>query len=122
MNIFLIVPLIIGLVYILYSNGFMFFESKTALTFRGIQKKGCFGAKFKSCNGVTKKVIKLKEERQFTYSPDISNGNIYVTVTARNKSGEYIFDDINTKHIVPPGKYTITTRFDSATGSYRLNW
>lgn len=122
MNIFLIIALVIGLVYILYSNGFMFFESKTALTFRGIQKKGCFGAKFKSCNGVTKKVIKLKEERQFTYTSDISKGNIYVTVTARGKSGEYSFDDVTSHHIIPSGKYTITTRFDSATGSYRLNW
>ena len=63
MDIFLtfciVTPLVGGLVYILYVNGFMFFESKTALTFRGIQRKGCFGAKFRKCSGITKKVINI---------------------------------------------------------------
>lgn len=118
----IVVPAVTAAVYILYINGFMFFESKTALTFRGIQKKGCFGAKFKKCNGITKKVINVKEERQFIYSATLEKGSIYAVVTARDKSGEYCFDDFNRTLTIPAGRYTITTYFDSASGSYTITW
>ena len=121
MKIILIVPAITLLVYILYSNGFMFYESKTALTFRGIQKKGCFGAKFRGCSGVTKKVIRIKEEKEFTLTYSLEKGSIYVKVKGRDNSGEYSFDNIH-RHTVPAGKYTIITDFDSASGSYMLEW
>ena len=122
MKILLIFCIVGGLVYILYTKGFMFFESKTALVFRGIQKKGCFGAKFKKCNGITKKVITVKERRQFTYIAELEKGGVYATVTARDKSAEYRFDDDTPVHIISPGRYTITTHFDSASGSYMLKW
>ena len=126
MDIFLtfciVTPLVCGLVYILYVNGFMFFESKTALTFRGIQRKGCFGAKFRKCSGITKKVIKTSEERQFVYKPLLENGNVYVTITSRDNSREFIFERAESRHTVPAGRYTITTHFDSATGRYTIEW
>ncbi|MBQ8604431.1 MAG: hypothetical protein IJ410_06285 [Oscillospiraceae bacterium] len=109
-------------VYLLYISGIGFYSSKRAVTFIGKSEKDCLGASFTGCSGVTKKVIKTKETKEFMLHKDIHKGEIYVTVTARDKSAEYRFDDMTAIHTVPRGRYTVTTGFDCASGSYSLQW
>ncbi len=129
MLLFLFIPIfVILLVYILYINGFGFFSYKSALMFIQYysRRKQQITSRFKSCNGYTKKVIKFKESKYYTFD---LNSNIemgHFTTCLMNKDEEILsLDQYSTPKdifIDKNIKYTICFKFKGATGKFTLKW
>jgi len=122
----IILLLIIGIAfYLLYINGFLTAQSKRAVLYIGSLKGN--SAKFSSCTGYTKRVIRFRDSRTYcvVFESVLTGGNVSVeilnsakqTVTCLNSNTPN--DNIN----VEKGKrYYLVVHFQSATGSYTLSW
>lgn len=107
----------------LYNRGYMVFKSMSAVTFIGSARGN--GAKFSSCDGYMKRVIRFREDGSYAFSLDaqLSKGDISVQLT--DSSGETIMelDCTNPTASISARKkekYCLTIHFRSATGRYAL--
>ena len=78
--------LVLGVaLYMLYSNGYLAMASKRAVMYVG-SKRGK-AAKFSSCSGYTKRIIKVQETKQYRFSLDcnLTAGTVLVEVLDASK-------------------------------------
>ena len=111
--------------YLLYSNGYLSMASKRAVMYVG-SKRGK-AAKFSSCSGYTKRIIKVQETKQYRFSLDcnLTAGTILVEVLDASKKMILTLDETRRCADVDLEKgkrYDLIVRFKSASGDYVLDW
>ena len=111
--------------YLLYSNGYLAMASKRAVMYVG-SKRGK-AAKFSSCSGYTKRIIKVQETKQYSFSLDcnLTAGTILVEVLDTSKKPILSLDETHRCAAVDMEKgkrYNLIVRFKSASGDYVLDW
>ena len=118
--------LVLGVaLYLLYSNGYLAMASKRAVMYVG-SKRGK-AAKFSSCSGYTKRIIKVQETKQYRFSLDcnLTAGTILVEVLDASKKMILTLDETHRCAAVDMEKgkrYNLIVRFKSASGDYVLDW
>ena len=118
--------LVLGVaLYMLYSNGYLAMASKRAVMYVG-SKRGK-AAKFSSCSGYTKRIIKVQETKQYRFSLDcnLTAGTILVEVLDASKKPILSLDETHRCAAVDMEKgkrYNLIVRFKSASGDYVLDW
>ena len=81
-----VIAMVLGLMYILYRSGYAVMNRKYALLYtespRMGKRRGCIEARFLSCSGVTKRVIRLPRSRryQFIFSSNTTKGSVCVEI------------------------------------------
>ena len=111
--------------YLLYSNGYLAMASKRAVMYVG-SKRGK-AAKFSSCSGYTKRIIKVKETKQYRFSLDcnLTAGTVLVEVLDTSKKPILSLDETHRCAAVDleKGKRdNLIVRFKAASGDYVLDW
>ena len=118
--------LVLGVaLYMLYSNGYLAMASKRAVMYVG-SKRGK-AAKFSSCSGYTKRIIRVQETKQYRFSLDcnLTAGTILVEVFDASKKPILTLDETHRCAAVDLEKgkrYELIVRFKSASGDYVLDW
>ena len=118
--------LVLGVaLYMLYSNGYLAMASKRAVMYVG-SKRGK-AAKFSSCSGYTKRIIKVQETKQYRFSLDcnLTAGTILVEVLDTSKKPILSLDETHRCAAVDLEKgkrYNLIVRFKAASGDYVLDW
>ena len=117
--------LIFLLIFILYMNGFIPITVKSSVMFIG----GLNGkkARFTSCNGYMKRIVKLKTGRKYRFSLNskLVNGSMAAELIGYNKQRVLLLNEFISQEklsVDRTGRYTLILRFHSATGEYELNW
>ena len=120
----LILAAMAAVFYILYINGYMIMNAKKAILFFG-KERGKY-ARFTSCSGYMKRVIRFKESREyeFSFETELEKGEVSVELWNGNKEkvlsltnqGKQVISVDNKK------RYFLILRFVSATGSYHVDW
>ena len=113
------------ILYVQYRNGYIHLQSKTAVKYIG--SVGDKHATFTSCSGYTKRVVRFKESGtvRFTYEPELTAGNVTVELLDAGKQVVLRLSGANARADVPveaKKAYYLVIRFQSATGSYQLDW
>ena len=111
--------------YLLYSNGYLAMASKRAVMYVG-SKRGK-AAKFSSCSGYTKRIIKVQESKQYHFSLDcnLTAGTILVEVLDASKKPILALDETHRCAAVDLEKgrrYDLIVRFEAASGDYVIDW
>ena len=118
--------LVLGVgVYLLYSNGFFVMTSKRAVMYVGTRRGKA--AKFTSCSGYTKRIIKVRESKAYHFSFDcnLTAGTILVEILDTSKNTVLTLDEAHRSASVDLEKgkrYTLVCRFKAASGNYVLDW
>lgn len=112
-----------GLYVFLYNQGYMIVKSYTAVTFIGSARGK--GARFTSCNGSLKRVIRFQEEgtRTFILDAELSKGDMSVELLNSEKQRIMKLDCVNKSNSVTVErnrKYYLVVNFKTATGRYSL--
>ena len=115
--------LLVGIFVLLYQQGYMALKFTSAVTFIGSAKGN--GAKFTSCNGSLKRIVRFKEDGICTYTLDaeLTKGDLSVELLDAAKKKIMQLDCINRSASVAvegKKKYYLIIRFRSATGRYTL--
>ena len=115
--------LLAGIFVLLYQQGYMALKSTSAVTFIGSAKGN--GAKFTSCNGSIKRIVRFKEDGICTYTLDaeLTKGDLSVELLDSEKEKIMQLDCVNRSTSVAvegKKKYYLIIRFRSATGRYTL--
>lgn len=130
----LILGIIAGVIagaYMLYLNGWLIFNFKMAIFYKESRPFGkapsSIRAKFRSCNGVIKRVIRLKpgKQYQFVLSKRMTKGAVHVEIRTRNGESLLTLDDQTPKAVLAVQKgrrYYAVIRFEEADGEYALCW
>ena len=105
----------------LYNQGYMISKSIRAVTFVGSAKGN--RAKFSSCSGYIKRVIKFKEDGRYTFVLDaeLSTGDMSVELMDSSKQKIMQLNRSNQKASITVEKnrrYYLLINFKSATGRY----
>lgn len=128
---FLWIPFLIILIilfYVLWINGYLIKSRKTAIlfifTFRG--KNRC-KVKFKSCNGYVKKVIKIKESKNYkvSFNNNITKGYVTAEIQDKDKKVLLQLDKNNPESFINLEKkyrYYLVIRFEKADGVLEITW
>lgn len=115
--------LLAGIFVLLYQQGYMALKSTSAVTFIGSAKGN--GAKFTSCNGSIKRIVRFIEDGICTYTLDaeLTKGGLSVELLDAEKEKIMQLDCVNRSASVAVEsrkKYYLIIRFRSATGRYTL--
>lgn len=122
----IIILFIIGIAfYLLYINGISAIQSKRAILYIGSMSGN--RAKFVSCTGYTKRIIRFKENKTYSMvlNTELSAGKLSITILDSEKNPLFSLNkDIKNGVIyAEKGKrYYLIVRFKSATGNYTLKW
>ena len=122
----IILLLIIGIVfYLLYINGLLSIQSKRAVLYIGSLKGN--SARFSSCTGYSKRVIRFRDSRTYCvfFDSKLTKGDVSVEILNPAKQ-TVVCLDCNTPNgsiNAEKGKrYYLLICFQSATGRYTLSW
>ena len=123
---------IIGsIIYLLYINGYLIINIKSALFYVGTPRigknKNCLGARFNRCNGYIKRMIRLKPDStyKFTYVSNIEKGKLSINIYDKHKKILAIFDDQHSYQKISTKDqklFLFNTNFIHADGDYSLTW
>ena len=121
----IIIFLVVGIVfYILYQNGYMITGHKRALSFMGSQ--GGKKAHFTRCQGYIKRMVRFRQDGlcHFSLKEELAMGSIRVEIQGPKKEVLLQLSSEETKTLaVEKGKkYFLVIHFESATGSYEIDW
>ncbi len=114
-----------GVMYLLYTGGYMVMNNKKALTFIGSQRGN--KASFTSCNGWMKRVVKFKESRNYAFDLDVklSKGDMQIELLDEKKQLIMRLDGDNPKAVIEVAsdrRYYLVYRFTKASGNYELKY
>lgn len=113
--------------YLSYINGFMVINAKRALMFVGSHwGKGVFSARFTSCTGYRKRVIRFPESREYQLSlqQELTKGAMWAEILDKKE----IVARVDAEHPVltfqadSNVRYRIVFRFEKATGQYQFRY
>ena len=122
----IILLLIIGIVfYLVYINGFLSIQSKRAILYIGSLKGN--SARFSSCTGYSKRVIRFRDSRIYcvAFDSELTKGDVSVEIlnSAKQTVACLSLNTPNGRIDAEKGKrYYLLIRFQSATGRYILSW
>ncbi len=113
----------LGVFVFLYNQGYMVSKSMSAVVFIGSAKGN--GARFTSCNGYMKRVIKFKDDGTYTFVLDaeLSKGDMSVELLDSTKQRIMQLNCSNQRDSITvekKKKYYLVINFRSATGRYAL--
>lgn len=114
--------------YILYAQGIMVVNSKTAVMFLGsIRGNGHCSASFTSCSGKMKRVIKFKESKtyRFILTSELEKGEMDVMVLDSLKQPVMTLNYMQPSGVIEVDKkkrYYLVFSFKEASGKYELKW
>ncbi len=115
-------------VYLLYTNGYITIQNKKALMFvgkHGFMDKRC-SAKFSSCTGRIKKIIIIKENRQYSFNLNctLEKGEVKITIRNPQKKDVLVLTPKTPDGTIDAeiGKYYMEIEIYKAYGSYELTW
>lgn len=117
--------------YVLYQNGFLVINAKSAQLYmespRFGKKRNCIQAKFSACSGVIKRVIRLPqgEKYRFVFSTDLTRGRVCIEIYRSKKEGIVTLSPEQPSALVSTGTratYSAAVKFAKATGEYKLVW
>lgn len=126
-SIIFLILFIIGF-YFLYVNGYLTINSKKAIRFIGsIRGNGRCVARFKSCDGYLKRVVRFKENRTYNFFLDCEMYKGYMTVELWDKNKHKLIclkDNMQNAGVNVQKKksYYLIFRFKAATGSFDFSW
>ena len=114
---------LLGIFVILYNQGFMVVKSTSAVVFIGSARGN--SARFTSCSGYMKRVIKFKEDGTHTFVLDaeLSKGDMSVELLDSTKQKIMQLNctnRIDSIAVDKKKKYYLVINFRSATGRYAL--
>lgn len=120
----LLILVLLCLFIFLYSQGYMVFKSVHAVTFVGAMKGN--SARFSSCSGYMKRIIKFKEDGRYTFVLDaeLSKGGMSVELIDSAKQKIMQLNGSNRSASITAEKkkrYYLVINFKSATGRYTLS-
>ena len=112
-----------ALFLILYERGLMAINSKSAVSFIG--SPGGTGARFTSCSGSIKRIVRFKEDSTYNFllDTDLTKGHVSIELLDDHKHPVMKLDPAHPRGTVTAEqgkKYYLITRFRSATGRYSL--
>ena len=120
----LIMAALAGLFYILYIHGYLIINSKRALLFFG-KNRGKY-ARFASCSGFMKRVIRFKEsgEYQFVFETELEKGEVSIELWNNNQEKVLLMTNQGNQIITVQSKKRdyLILRFESATANYNRDW
>lgn len=123
-KIIMVFVVLVIIYYFLYINGYMVLTSKRAIMFIG-SKRGK-EARFTSCSGYIRRIVRFTESRQyeFTFEAELFKGNVSVELLDSSKKRVMFLKENRQGTVsVEEGKrYYLMIRFESASGSYQLDW
>lgn len=113
------------ILYLQYRNGYIHVQSKRAVMYIG--SIGDRHATFTSCTGYTKRVVRFKESGKirFTFLPELSAGSVTAEILDAKKQIVLRLSSAKANAEIPveaKKMYYLVIRFQSATGSYQLDW
>ncbi len=126
-----VIAMVLGLMYILYRSGFAVMNRKYALLYteypRMGKRRSCIEARFLSCSGVTKRVIRLPRSRryQFVFSSNTTKGSVCVEIYGTQNALMATLNNEQPCLIISTEEktgYRVVTKFKNADGEYRLIW
>ncbi len=122
----LLIPLILGVVWWLYENGYACYQSKSAATFLGRSGPGSFGASFTACSGTFGRCLKRKEggNIRFVLSANLTKGIVRGRIY-RGREMLAELDEANPEvvlHLDAQVRYKLELRFIRTSGSCILQW
>ena len=108
---------------ILYDQGYMVINSKTAASYIG-SPRGT-GARFTSCSGSIKRIVRFKADGTYTFllNAELSKGDMSVELQNSAREPVMHLDPAHptaTVAVEQKKKYYLITRFQTATGSFSL--
>lgn len=125
---FLMIIAVAAVLYILYINGLITVGNKKAVIFLGnysLSRK-CFSASFKACTGNIKRVLILKESREYTFdfSCKIENGEIKAVLKDSDKNDIFVLTPLDMERTVylERGRYYLDIECYKAYGNYNFKW
>jgi len=116
------------LFYVLWINGYLIKSRKTSLLFVGsLRPQNKCKLKFIDCNGYIKKVVKIRESRnyKFTFNSNITDGYVTAELQDVNRRILLQLDKDNPESAVKLEKnyrYYLVLRFVKAGGEFDLTW
>ena len=126
-----VIAMVFGLMYILYRSGCAVMNRKYALLYteypRMGKRRSCIEARFLSCSGVTKRVIRLPRARryQFVFSSNTTKGSVCVEIYGTQNALMATLNNEQPSLIISTEEktgYRVVTKFKNADGEYRLIW
>ena len=120
----LILAVMVAVFYLLYINGYMIINVKKATLFLG-KERGKY-ARFASCSGYMKRVIRFKENREyeFSFETELEKGEVSVELWGNKQEKVLSMTNQGSQIVMLEGKkrYYLILKFESATGSYHVDW
>lgn len=116
------------LYYLLWINGYLIKSRKTSILFVGsLRSQNRCKFKIINCNGYIKKVIKIRESRNynFTFNSNITTGYVTAEIQDVNKRILLQLDKDNPESAIKLEKnyrYYLVLRFAKAEGEFDLAW
>ena len=119
----LLTAFLMGVFFFLYHQGYMVVKSTSAVSFIGSAKGNA--ARFTSCNGYIKRIVRFKDNGMHTFSLDLelSKGNVVIELLDSAQNRIMQLDSANRSGSVSAEKgkkYYLIIHFQSATGRYAL--
>lgn len=115
--------ILVGLFVFLYSQGYMIVKSTSAALFIGSAKGN--SARFTSCSGYIKRIVKFKDDGTYTFilDADLSKGDMSVELLDSAKQKIMLLNCANNSasiSVEKKKKYYLVFNFKSASGRYAL--
>ena len=115
--------ILVGIFAFLYNQGYMVLKSTSAVAFVGSARG--YGAKFTSCSGRMKRIIRFKADGTYTFLLDaeLTKGDMSVELLDSGKQTIMLLNCVNRSASVSvekKKKYYLVICFKSATGRYAL--
>ena len=125
----MLIPACLLMLWFLHSNGFMYMQSKSALTFTGDGKgrKNRMGFSFTRCNGHISRVLKIKEGGlyRFDLDADLSAGGVQFQLLDGRKQPILNLDPDTTRgrvQLEKGARYFVKMQFIHASGGCAASW
>lgn len=115
--------ILVGIFAFLYNQGYMVLKSTSAVAFIGSTRGN--SARFTSCSGYMKRIIRFRADGTYTFLLDaeLSKGDMSVELLDSTKQKIMLLDCANRSAFITvekKKKYYLVINFKSATGRYAL--
>lgn len=122
-KIVLLVAFFVAIFFVLYHQGYMIVKSTSAVSFIGSARGNA--ARFTSCNGYIKRIVRFKDNGTYNFLLDLelSKGDLSVELLDSANDRIMQLDSANRRGsitIKKGQKYYMVIHFKSATGRYAL--
>ena len=118
-----------ALLEVFWVSGLMVLQKRTAVLYieKRKRKEHKCSVRFKSCNGIVKRVLNLRETRtyKFTLTSELNNGSVTVEIQNKQKQPVATLNAQNTEvetAIDQNERYYLLFRFEHADGSFEFGY